>query len=124
MSIPDISAEVWDREVLKVDKPVIVDFWHENCGYCLKLNPILEDLAGDLEEVKLVKLNVTESRENTEIARRYGIMGTPTLKFFCEGRVIGEIVGFRPAEVLKEKIREVVESAEDCIEKSTKLAES
>lgn len=92
MSIPDISAGMWDSEVLEADKPVIVDFWHENCGYCVKLNPILEDLAGDLagdlEDVKLVKLNVTESRENAEIARNYGIMGTPTLKFFVKEELL------------------------------------
>ncbi|NIQ04685.1 MAG: thioredoxin family protein [Candidatus Korarchaeota archaeon] len=107
--------------MLQSETPVIVDFWHENCAYCVELNPIFDELATEVEDVTFFKLNIQTSGKNFQIAQKYGIMGTPTLKFFCKGRTVGEIIGFRPKQQLKEEIKKIIENAEICLKKSTKL---
>lgn len=124
MGAETLSGEKWKEKVLQSEKPVIVDFWHENCAYCRELNPIFEDLATEFEDVTFFKLNIRTSEKNFQIARKYGIMGTPTLKFFCKGRTVGEIVGFRPKQQLKEEIKKTIENTEICLKKSTQLSKS
>ena len=117
-----VNANTWEREVLGSDRPVVVDFWHDMCGWCNKLNPIIEQLPeryGD--RAKFVKVNILESGENREIAMNLGVLGTPTLKFFCDGRVVGEIVGFRPLDRLVEEIDGILAKKDECIERSTPL---
>jgi len=122
--IVNVSADKWEKEVLNSKKLVIVDFWHEQCHYCQLLSPIYEKLSKEYDgKAKFVKLNIKESHENLHIAQRYSIMGTPTLKFFCRGRVIGELVGYLPEEKLKEEIGRVLERSNDCLEKSTEIEE-
>lgn len=120
--VVEIQADAWDREVLKAEVPVVVDFWHHMCGWCLKLNPVYEQLPemfGD--RVKFVKLNVIQSPENQKLAIGLGVLGTPTLKLFCDGRDVGEIVGYRPLERLVKEIEELLEKKNECLEKSTPL---
>jgi thioredoxin 1 len=120
--VVDVSAETWETDVLKADSPVIVDFWHDHCGWCIRLNPIYDELAAEYVGVlKFVKLNVLESQDNRQIAVQYGIMGTPTMKIFCQGRPVGEIVGFRSPSQLKEEIDMLLQHREECLEKSTSL---
>jgi len=74
----DVSADDWEREILKSDTLVLVDFWHERCPWCKRLEPIYKEGAKECEDkVKFAKLNVLESQENRDIAVKYGIMGTP-----------------------------------------------
>jgi len=118
----DVTAENWEREVLKSDKLILVDFWHERCPWCTKLNPVLEEVSREYEgKVKFVKLNVLEKPENREIAIRYGVMATPTLIFFCAGRPIEGIAGFMPKERLKKIIDDMLERHRECIKQSTQL---
>lgn len=123
MSVEQLSAEDWEEKVLNEEKPVIVDFWHEQCPHCIELNPILERVARDFKDIRFGQLNIRKNRNNFEIAQKYGIMGTPTLKFFCKGRVIGEIIGFRPEKTLRKEIKSILEKAEECLEKSTEIEE-
>ncbi len=118
----NVSAKNWNKEVLVPKELVIVDFWHEQCLYCMKLNPIYEELSKEYKgKVKFAKLNIRESHENLHIAQQYGVMGTPTLKFFCKGRVVGEIVGFQPKLNLKKEIDRILEKSKEFLEKSTKI---
>ncbi len=66
-------------------------------------------------------MNVLGSPENQRLAIGLGVLGTPTLKFFCDGRVVGEIVGYRPLEQLVEEIEEMLAKKDECLEQSTPL---
>ena len=118
----DVSAGDWEKEILKSDTLVLVDFWHERCPWCKRLEPIYKEVAKEYEDkVKFAKLNVLESQENRDIAVKYGIMGTPTLVFFCEGRPIEVVAGFQPKERLKQLVDDMIDKHRECIEKSTEL---
>jgi thioredoxin-like negative regulator of GroEL len=94
------------------------------CGHRL-LAPdvrLVHQLPERFKSVKFAKMNVLESTENRSLAMGNGVMGTPTIKVFCEGRDIGEIIGFRTMEDLENDLREILEKREDCLGKSTPLA--
>jgi thioredoxin 1 len=120
--IIDVNEKSWEQEVLKSNVLTVVDFWHEHCPWCLRLNPVLDEIADEYgENVKFVKLNVLETPGNREIAIQYGVMGTPTLIFFCAGRPVETAVGFMPKQRLKNLIDRVLETHQECIAQSTEL---
>jgi len=92
----------FDAEVLKSDKPVLVDFWAEWCGPCRMIAPMIEELANDYEGKAVVaKLNVDE---NPNVSMKYGIRSIPTLLIFKNGEVVDQVVGAVPKNVLAEKL--------------------
>ena len=112
----NIQAEEWNEVVLNSDYPVVVDFWHKMCGWCLKLNPVFAQLPEHFEGVKFVKLNVLERDENRVLAMNNGVLGTPIIKIFCSGREIGEIIGFRPLNKLIKNLKEILSEKDECLE--------
>lgn len=121
-SVFDLNADDWEKEVLQADELVVVDFWHEGCPWCLRLNPIYSEVAEEYKDkVKFAKLNVLKSHENQHLATKYGIMGTPTLIFFCDGRPVETATGFQPKERLKQLVNAVMGKAPECIKQSTAL---
>ena len=121
-NILEINADTFERDILKSDILVIVDFWHEHCPWCLRLNPLFDQVSEEYQnKVKFAKLNVIKSPENRDVASKYGVIGTPTLKFFCGGRPVEERVGFLSKEQLKKSIDDVLAKHRECINKSTEL---
>lgn len=101
-----VNDENFDSEVLKSDKPVLVDFWAAWCGPCQMIAPVVEELAGELDgKVKVTKLD-TEASYATPA--RYGIRGIPTLLLFNKGEVVDQIVGAVPKDVLLEFVNKAV----------------
>ena len=94
MSQPDVvhtSAAAFDRDVLKSDKPVLVDFWAEWCGPCRQIGPLVDEIAQERRDsLRVVKLNVDES---PAVAQKFGVRGIPTLLLFKDGSVVGQKVG-------------------------------
>ena len=122
VSVKEVNASNWEQEVLESDILTIVDFWHNGCPWCLRLNPIFNEVAEEYKDtIKFVKLNVLEDPGNREIAIHNGIMSTPTLVFFCKGRPVGQVMGFLPKESLTKMLDDMLERHIDCIKKSTEL---
>lgn len=121
-TVLEVTAGDWEQEVLKSDILTVVDFWHDRCPWCLRLNPIFNEVAEEhKDKIKFVKLNVLENPANRELAIRHGIMSTPTLMFFCEGRPVGQVLGFMPKEHLKKLIGDMLEKHRECVNQSTEL---
>jgi thioredoxin 1 len=89
--IKHITDATFDADVLKSDKPVVVDFWAEWCGPCKMIAPILDDVAGTYEgKLQITKMNVDENRD---IPAKFGIRGIPTLMVFKDGQLAATKVG-------------------------------
>ncbi len=80
---------------------VLVDFWAEWCGPCRMLGPIIEELAEQVKDVKIAKLNVDDSQQT---AMKYGVMSIPTVILFKDGQLVETLVGVRPMEAYLEVI--------------------
>lgn len=120
-AVRDVTTAEWSSAVLGSSKPVAVDFWHEQCVWCKRLDPDFASVAAEKSsEMAFYKLHVFREPEITE---RYGIQGTPTIKFFCEGREVHEIVGFRPKAALLREIDAVLANAHECIASTTPVEE-
>ena len=89
----------FETEVLKSDKPVLVDFWAPWCGPCRMLAPVLAEVAAEKgDKIKVGKVNVDE---NPELAAQYGISGIPAMLLFKDGKVAATSVGFKPKPELE-----------------------
>ncbi len=119
MSLRNVNSADWDRTVSKADTLTLVDFWAPWCPWCRKLTPELEALAPQYNgKITFVKLNVDEA---PLVASRYGVMGLPTLKFFCGGRAVGELVGYMPRNMLKSELDRALTTYRDCLSQSSPL---
>ena len=97
-----VTDATFEEEVLKSEKPVVVDYWAEWCGPCRMVAPVLEEIASEHgDKIDVVKLNVDE---NPAVAQRYGIMNIPTLSVFKGGEVVDRIVGFVPKSAITSMI--------------------
>ena len=97
-----LTKENFEQEVLKADKPVLVDFWAEWCGPCQMMLPVIEELAKEQTEIKVCKVNVDEQME---LARQYRVMSIPTFLVFKNGEIIAQTLGAQPTEKLLQLIR-------------------
>lgn len=89
-----VTDDSFGTDVLKSDKLVLVDFWAEWCAPCRKVEPLLEEIAGELaDKVTIVKLNIDE---NPKTAQAYRVMSVPTLTVFKDGEPVKSVAGARP----------------------------
>ena len=99
-----LTDQNFEQEVLKSEKPVLVDMYSDWCPPCKIISPFVEKIAEEFsEKIKVGKMNVEESPLT---ASQYGIEAIPTLLFFKNGKVIDKIVGAVPYKVLEEKVKQ------------------
>lgn len=91
----EITSENFDQEVLKSDKPVLLDLWASWCGPCKMLSPIVDQVAAENDDIKVGKVNVDEQEE---IAAKFGVTAIPTLLAFKDGKLVNQSVGFIPKD--------------------------
>ncbi|MDF2565982.1 MAG: trxA [Massilibacillus sp.] len=96
MSVLTITKENFEDEVLKSDKPILIDFWAEWCGPCKMLSPIVDQIAGEVTQTaKVGKVNVDEQ---PELASQFKVMSIPTLVMIKDGKPVATSVGVKPKD--------------------------
>ena len=102
----DVTDATFADQVLRSDTPVLVDFWAEWCPPCIKLAPVLDDLAAEYGgRLRFVKLNADD---NPETVRAYNVQAMPTLTLFRDGKVIGQLIGARAKFTLRGEIDQIL----------------
>lgn len=106
MSVSQTTDGAFDVDVLKSDKPVLVDFWAEWCGPCKMIAPHLEEIASEMgTQVNVVKVNIDE---NPQTPTKYGVRGIPTLMLFKDGEIKATKVGALPKSKLVEWVNDSI----------------
>lgn len=99
MNTIKITKSNFDVEVLKSEKPVLLDFWATWCMPCKMISPIVDEIAQELPEIKVGKVNIDEQ---PELASAFSVMSIPTLVVMKDGKIIKTMVGVKPkASILK-----------------------
>ncbi len=89
----NVNKNNFREEVLNSDRPVLMDFWAPWCGPCRMVVPLVEEIARERPDIKVVKINVDEAQE---LAAQFGIMSIPTLVVMKDGKVTSQSTGARP----------------------------
>jgi len=93
MSVVTVTKDNFEEEVMKASVPVLIDFWAAWCGPCRMLSPVIEEIAGEVSDTKICKVNVDEQ---PELARQFGVMSIPTLVVMKNGQVMKKSLGVQP----------------------------
>lgn len=98
MAVITITKENFEQEVMKSDKPVLLDFWAVWCGPCRMVSPIVDQIAEERTDIKVGKINVDEQNE---LATAFRVMSIPTLVVVKDGKIVNQTVGVQPkADIL------------------------
>jgi thioredoxin 1 len=101
MAVAEVTDTTFEDEVLKAEKPVIVDFWAPWCVPCRRVSPILDEMSKDRDDVQFVKINVDD---NPATAMNYRITSVPTIARFEDGTVTKQAVGALPRKQLASQL--------------------
>lgn len=102
MEILHLNNDNFDEVLSNADKPVIVDFWATWCGPCQMIGPVIEEIAGEVTDAKICKVDVDEQ---SELARQYKVLSIPTLMVFKNGELVKRESGAKPKEEILEMLK-------------------
>jgi thioredoxin 1 len=100
-SLSEVTDTNFQAEVIESDQPVLVDFWAPWCGPCRVVAPVLEEIAGERDDLKIVKLNTDE---NPQISAQFQVLSIPTLILFKGGQPVKKVVGAYPKRKLVQEL--------------------
>ncbi|MCW2966572.1 MAG: trxA [Solirubrobacteraceae bacterium] len=100
-SLNEVTDNNFQAEVIESEKPVLVDFWAPWCGPCRVVAPVLEEIAGERDDLRIVKLNVDE---NQQTAQTFQVLSIPTLILFKGGQPVKKVVGAYPKRKLEAEL--------------------
>lgn len=103
MSVVTITKENFENEVMKADKPVLIDFWASWCGPCRMVSPVIDEIAEENTDFKVGKINVDEQGE---LAQAFKVMSIPTLVVVKDGKISAHSVGVKPKAQILQMINE------------------
>jgi len=104
-TVTEVSDANFQAEVIEADTPVLVDFWAPWCGPCRVVAPVLEEIAGERSDLKIVKLNVDD---NQQTAAKFSVLSIPTMILFKNGAAAKTIVGAYPKKKLEAELEPVL----------------
>jgi thioredoxin 1 len=99
--LPDVTDANFDAEVLKSEGAILVDFWAPWCGPCRVVHPVLEEIDGEREDLKIVSLNTDD---NPQTAAKYEVLSIPTLILFRDGEIAKKVIGAMPKARLEAEL--------------------
>ena len=102
MAVTKITSATYETEVEKSDKKVLIDFWADWCGPCRMMSPVVDEIAEEMPDIKVCKVNVDNE---PELAIKYGISSIPALLLFKNGEVAATTVGFCTKDELEEFVK-------------------
>ncbi len=113
--VSEIGSDIFDSDVLRAEKPVVVDVWAPWCGPCRIQAPIFEEAAQQFaDEAQFVKLNADE---NQDLVRQYKVMGIPTMLFFRHGRLVERKTGVQSVEAIAKRLTSLLTMTPEQAEK-------
>ncbi len=108
MALPEVTDNNFQAEVLESEKPVLVDFWADWCGPCRVVAPVLEEIASERDDLRIVKLDVDA---NQQTAANYEVLSIPTMILFKNGQVAKKIIGAYPKKRLESELESELSAA-------------
>jgi thioredoxin-like negative regulator of GroEL len=116
-NIVQLNDENWEKKIEKETKPCVVMFSSPTCPYCRQMRPHFEEYSKEYEnDIVFAEVDISQSQT---IASRYGVMGTPTFKFFCKGKPVYELTGAVYPHLIKKAVEDTLKHGPACADSTT-----